>query len=662
MQRSKIMTFKTATWITNYLQKSNDNEIHQIIEDVSHCLLIEKKALPVIEKWLNYRMDESLKFFAHYAALQLVIEGLNIPDAIDIIKEIFDSDRKFLLASLIEDLFESSHVDFDALRKILFALHRNVLYSSKISLRTQSEKTLESFLKLELERVSLSTQQSPETLAKPFLSMLAGYSSELQSYLSEYLQTFVNVQSEPDDTVKDKYLTVVVTWTVNNSRWNKNWEDFSVELYNCIFTLLCDKRFPGVQQAILTFINFEVSSIHNTENLVFFSDDAINHIEKLILSHTDYLEDVVSLCLLTYGNCLLRLQEFQMSRNVSNEMQNLFDTLFQRSSLEVISIRAAFCLIFVQHSNMPHYMILNWFESQRNLTVKEKYNVLLQQILFKVNNWSFDQGVEEIVEHIQTYSVELIDSFVVDLDKYLYQKRSCQYISDSEPDYVHLALEFINKNNNFKTFLNGVQKSSFGEEKFKEKLCLCFYHTNEPTDHVKLIELYAAFGVFTSELVTMLKWIPEHFWKQQRWIHLERVKQVSDRGVIEELFQLLNLVVSDGNPRCFFYLLKTFMHFAQNHVVSFLEVYQQVSPIINNVLYHNDYQYWDGGKDIFELLLNLSSIKKIRWSSSTAELLTKNDVEEKFKKEILDFKKKSALFLRRNYFLASIRSISSNSN
>jgi hypothetical protein len=118
----------------------------------------------------------------------------------------------------------------------------------------------------------------------------------------------------------------------------------------------------------------------------------------------------------------------------------------------------------------------------------------------------------------------------------------------------------------------------------------------------------------------------------------------------------------DGNPRCFFYLLKTLIRFAQSHIVSFLEVHQQVSPIISNVLYHDDYEYWDGGKDIFELLLNLSSIKLIRWSFSTTELLTKDDVEEKFKKEILDFEKKSTLFLRRNYFLTGIRAISSNSS
>ena len=56
--------------------------------------MIEKKALPVIEKWLDYRMNKDLRFFAHYAALQLVIEGSNIPDLIDIINEMFDTDRR----------------------------------------------------------------------------------------------------------------------------------------------------------------------------------------------------------------------------------------------------------------------------------------------------------------------------------------------------------------------------------------------------------------------------------------------------------------------------------------------------------------------------------------------------------------------------------------
>ena len=38
------MTFKVATWITNYLAKSNKEELHQIIEDVSDCLNDRKKS------------------------------------------------------------------------------------------------------------------------------------------------------------------------------------------------------------------------------------------------------------------------------------------------------------------------------------------------------------------------------------------------------------------------------------------------------------------------------------------------------------------------------------------------------------------------------------------------------------------------------------------
>ena len=59
-----------------------------------------------------------------------------------------------------------------------------------------------------------------------------------------------------------------------------------------------------------------------------------------------YSEDVLAVCLLAYGNCLLKLQEFEMDRNVSNEMQNLLTNLFQKSSSEIISNQSCFLFNF----------------------------------------------------------------------------------------------------------------------------------------------------------------------------------------------------------------------------------------------------------------------------------------------------------------------------
>lgn len=98
----KVMTFEASLWITNYLSISNNKELDQVMRDVSCCLLIERKALVMVEKWLNYRTNQQLKFFAQYAALQVVKEGVNIFNSIDLINEIFNTDYGFRLKSIVE--------------------------------------------------------------------------------------------------------------------------------------------------------------------------------------------------------------------------------------------------------------------------------------------------------------------------------------------------------------------------------------------------------------------------------------------------------------------------------------------------------------------------------------------------------------------------------
>jgi hypothetical protein len=40
--------------------------------------MIERNALSVIEKWITYRTDKDLRFFAHYAPLQFIIQDSDI--------------------------------------------------------------------------------------------------------------------------------------------------------------------------------------------------------------------------------------------------------------------------------------------------------------------------------------------------------------------------------------------------------------------------------------------------------------------------------------------------------------------------------------------------------------------------------------------------------
>jgi hypothetical protein len=99
------MTFKVALWITNYLQAPNQKELCQITEDVYRCTQVEKQALSLIEKWLDFRMNKELRFYTYYAAFILVTEGFDLPNLIEIINQMLVVDSEFHLKNVIRNLF-----------------------------------------------------------------------------------------------------------------------------------------------------------------------------------------------------------------------------------------------------------------------------------------------------------------------------------------------------------------------------------------------------------------------------------------------------------------------------------------------------------------------------------------------------------------------------
>ena len=116
----------------------------------------------MIDKWLDYRTDTVLNFFAHYAALQLIIEGSNISGLIDIINEMFSTIDEFHFKLLLDHIFNSGDVDLTVLRQILITFVRNVRYHLKISVRIDRKEILELILNLELEQI-ISNKDRPST-------------------------------------------------------------------------------------------------------------------------------------------------------------------------------------------------------------------------------------------------------------------------------------------------------------------------------------------------------------------------------------------------------------------------------------------------------------------------------------------------------------------
>ncbi|CAF3892546.1 unnamed protein product, partial [Rotaria sp. Silwood1] len=592
---SKIITFEVATLITNYLRMSNKKEFHQIITDVCWCIKVEKRALPIIAKWLNYRKDEDLRLFAYYAALMLVIEGADIPDAIDIINEMFVNDSEFCLKNVIQHLFILRPANPIIVRQIFVTLHQNIRYSAQLSVSIHCKEILKLILTLELERITSNIHHTFKNMTEPYLLMISSCSEDLELYLKQYLLEFVDVSNNLQHNIKEEHIAIIVKWIIKMSIALFCATKFSSEFYEWIFTFLHNQRFPRVQKAIFNALNSIFIDYVTQEDHVLMQDDTIIHLEKVIYYWNTYSKDVLAVCLLAYGNCLLKLQEFQRNRNVSDEMQNVLNTLFKTSSSELISIRAAFCLIFAHRSNIKFTTISNWFENKSNITLKQTYNILLQLTLYE--KWSdlFIQDIKVIVQ--------LIDMFVANLYSYLCNKENSDYLADPMPNYVGIALQVCERY--FDVFCSAVQNSSFGEAKFRKEYSLYFYQTNNSTDRKTLVQLYTAFGGVTDDLIDMLKWI-EFVEDGDGWKYLEHIKQISDRDIIEKIFQCLDLVACDIKSRRFSSILKLLIQLAETDIVSLLEVHQHISSVINNFSFEDDDRKWNDEKEIFDLLLNLS--------------------------------------------------------
>ena len=610
-KNEKKMTSRLSEWITDYLQILEKQDLYAIIKDVSRCLTVEKEALLLIEKWLIYQTDEHLKFFAHYAALQLFIEGSNIPDLANIIIEIFDKDKRFNLVSLAKRLFNPRVVNKVALRQILGLLHQNIRYSSKIDVWINQKDVFDLILDLELERIKSYVRQSFETPNKSFLLMIEGCSLDIRLYLLRDLRTFINEQSEIQSSIKDEYVAVVIKWIIEHSMWNDNGANFSQELYDYIFSLLHDQRFPLVQKTIINALNWMPINSSIYEKNMFLNDNAIINLENIVQSWRLYQLAVTDLCLLAYGNCLLKLEKCRRRWNVSNEIQSILTNLFDTSSSNTTSIRAGFCLILAQYPSPTFSTITNWFGKKWNLTSEKNYNVLLQHTLYK---WNCDACAEDkVADFIEERSSELLNTFVLDLYNCLYKNSRNNYLADPTPNYTYIAEKFTE--NEFDLFQEAIQKSSFGEEKFQRELCHSLFHAKDGFECVRLVRLYSRFGVLTVEFIDMLEYVNEKA-DYEIWSCVENINQVSSREVIENLFTKL---VCNGYTTEFNIdegVLELLIRLAKGNIVSFLEVHRRVSHLIKSLSDDIGTIDWDLSKEIFDTLLSCSCIEQINVSGN----------------------------------------------
>ncbi|CAF1690512.1 unnamed protein product, partial [Adineta ricciae] len=124
----RIMTSSKALLITECLSKLNEENMRRMIQSTLNCNLIEVNALGIIKRWLDYRKDKHRRYFALYAALQLIQYGSDEKVLLDIIKEGFVKKKEFSWKNLLESVLNSSNVQEKCLIELLDLIPKDYSY------------------------------------------------------------------------------------------------------------------------------------------------------------------------------------------------------------------------------------------------------------------------------------------------------------------------------------------------------------------------------------------------------------------------------------------------------------------------------------------------------------------------------------------------------
>ncbi|CAF1559414.1 unnamed protein product [Adineta ricciae] len=630
----KIMSFKIAKWVTNYLNSPNKNDLSKIIENILCCLFIESNALSEIEKWLIYQTDKSLQYFAYYAALQLIIHGSNSSNLFDIIKKNFDCIQKNNFRSLLKRLIESEFVNLSILRQILTLLHENAGYFRQISVYIHRIEVLQLILDLEFEQITSTT---------PFIIIVKECSYDLRVFLLEYLKKCL----ENPKIFKEEYIAILCKWMIENSIWNGKKDDFSDELYGYILSLLHNHDFLQIQKAIASGFSFVFTNYEMYEEHLFLRGYGVAHLEQVIFFFDEYSSDILNICLLAFGNYLYLTQKSNRNLKISDELNQALENIFNSSLPEVIIIRAAFCLIIAQRSLPTFQVRRNLFEEKWTLTPEKEYQFLLEKTLFHWEEcFGDDYKIEkEIVKHIEKNSSKLLDIFARNFHDYLCDKSNFNYLSPPTVNYVKIAYKAIE--NNFLLFQKSIQKCIFIRDVPQAEVYQYLYHKTDQSDIEALINVYIMSGVLTNELIDLWKWVV-NVYNDEIPVAFTFIKQIDGENVIEKLFEFLYSMVNQRKFSIFENLLCLLHLLAQDSIVSSSELNHHVSIILNDVSDEFNSINWIDQKSTFGTLLEFTSIETINLSDKQVQLFTENDIYDEFMKTIENLEKRPTFFLARN--------------
>ncbi len=134
---------------------------------------------------------------------------------------------------------------------------------------------------------------------------------------------------------------------------------------------------------------------------------------------------------------LYMLKCCKITQTISNEIRTSLNRLLETSFSKIITIRVAICIIVAEKPSTTPTKISQLLRKKWILTPEDKYNALLQKTLYEREEEALFKKYDnatEIAHHIETHSVELLDTFVLNLHDHLYDKSSNDYLAESAPN------------------------------------------------------------------------------------------------------------------------------------------------------------------------------------------------------------------------------------
>ncbi|CAF1472352.1 unnamed protein product [Adineta steineri] len=325
-------------------------------------------------------------------------------------------------------------------------------------------------------------------------------------------------------------------------------------------------------------------------------EDTINLCVKTI---DDNSENLLANCLHAYGYCL-RFYEYYCNEKPSNEMIKLLTKLSRTYSSSFVAIRAGQCLLIIE-LYIDRGSISDWL-NKTNLNVEQIYNIFIHCTSDEHQLLGYFNKAKALNHILLQHPTDLLPKFINEMYMYLNEKPMNCNLSKRLFSYIN-ATENLCRDN-FTIFRTIMEKCFHNIEQFKILLYQISKQGNNDIQK-ECILLYTHFGEVTSDFITMLlNNVQYAMFLSPRIEELIANKRILlDRDIIEHLHEALQL---PSKEKCALQLL---ISLAQVDFISILEVFKQISDIINKRYSLEENNYQKDYEQLIDALLKFTCIQ-----------------------------------------------------